>query len=69
MLEAPEITGAIDQAVAKARNNDFSNTDFARRLANENPVEYALQDFPKDVSGRNPARGFHGSFAGVITIS
>ena len=69
MLEAPEVTNAIDIAIGKARKNDFSETGFARRLVNENPIEYALEDFPKDVSGRNPARGFHGSFAGVITIS
>jgi RHS repeat-associated protein len=69
MLEAPEITDAIDRAIAKAKNNDCSNTDFGRSLSEENPFRYALQDFPKDVSGRNPARGFHGSFAGVITIT
>ncbi|PZR05613.1 MAG: hypothetical protein DI539_24900, partial [Flavobacterium psychrophilum] len=40
-----------------------------RRLRDENPVNYALNDFPKDVLGKNPARGFHGSFSGVINIA
>jgi len=69
MLRAPEITGAIEKAACNAISGNCSSTDFARSLSKENPIEYALSDFPKDVSGRNPARGFHGSFAGVITVS
>ena len=69
MLQAPELTDAIETAAVKAASGDLTNTGFARLLKDENPFNYALRDFPSDISGNNPARGFHGSYGGVITIS
>jgi hypothetical protein len=68
MLKAPEIIAAIKKASAKASSGDMSDTRFFRSLRQENPLEY-VKDFYDDVDGRNPARGFHGSFVGSVTVS
>ena len=68
MLKAPEIIAAIKKAAEKARGGDMSNTRFFRSLSQENPLEY-VKDFFTDIDGRNPARGFHGSFAGNVVVN
>ncbi|MFO0448907.1 MAG: RHS repeat-associated core domain-containing protein, partial [Pseudomonadota bacterium] len=69
MLNAPEVTSAIDQAAGNVCGNNCGNVVFNRSLSQENPIEYALSDFPQDITGRNQARGFHGSYSGVISIA
>lgn len=63
----PEVQNEMYLAACDAIQGNCTPRDFARRLENENPVNYALNDFPGDVAGRNPARGFHGSFSGTVT--
>ena len=67
MLNAPEVQNEMYLAACDAIQGNCTPRDFARRLETENPVNYALNDFPRDVAGRNPARGFHGSFSGTVT--
>ena len=70
MLKAPEVMDAMSTAAQQAGCEDnCSNVSFFRSLKSENPITYALDDFPRDIDGRNPARGFHGSFSGTITMS
>ncbi|PLB20063.1 hypothetical protein [Mariniflexile rhizosphaerae] len=70
MLQAPEVIKAINNAAKLSVCNDDCNKQlFFRSLKSENPITYALDDFPKDIGGRNPARGFHGSFSGTIMVN
>ncbi len=70
MLKAPEVMDAISTAAQQlACENNCENVTFFRSLRSEDPINYALHDFPTDIDGRNPARGFHGSFSGTIAIS
>lgn len=70
MLKAPEVMDAMSTASQQLGCEDnCNNVTFFRSLSSENPITYALDDFPRDIDGRNPARGFHGSFSGTITMS
>lgn len=62
MLQATEVLEAIEKAALNGRNVKFN-----RSLKDENTMEY-VKSFFEDINGKNPARGFHGSFAGTITV-
>lgn len=63
MLEAAEILEAINAAAS-----NWENTSFSRSLSQENPLKY-VKSFYEDANGKNPARAFHGSFAGRIEVN
>ena len=64
MLKADYVQTAVLNAGANAMNGTAGKVDFARNLGSENPVKYALYDFPSDALGANPARAFQGSIVG-----
>ncbi|MEP5433267.1 MAG: RHS repeat-associated core domain-containing protein [Flavobacteriaceae bacterium] len=69
MLESQEIMNAINIITEEIISTGASEgVDFERSLFKENPLLY-VHSFYKDAGGENPARGFHGSFAGSIEVT
>lgn len=63
MLESPEILDAITNASSSGKSQKFN-----RSLRDENPLLY-VKSFIEDANGENPARAFHGSFAGEVKVN
>lgn len=67
MLTSPEVNSALQTTANNALLGDWSVYGFSRSLREEGALQYALQDFPNDLE-KNPARAFHGSFNGEVTV-
>jgi RHS repeat-associated protein len=62
MLQAPEILEAINNVATNG-----GGVSFRRKLSEESALSY-VKSFFEDSNGKNPARAFHGSFAGKVTV-
>lgn len=66
MLQADYVQRAMYSAGLGSITGGNNTADATRSLRNENPALYVV-DFTNDVTGANPARGFHGSINGTVT--
>jgi RHS repeat-associated protein len=66
MLQADYVQRAMYSAGLGSITGGNNTADASRSLRNENPALYVV-DFTNDVTGANPARGFHGSIGGTVT--
>jgi hypothetical protein len=67
MLTAPEVKKATQQAAKQAIKGNWGEVGFARSLVEEGELSY-VQSFAEDITD-NPARAFHGSFSGSVTVT